>query len=126
MSKKKPREEKAPDESNRRKFLGSIGGAAAATIVASTVVGAKGSQQATAPTPADACEVGTVTGACAIAVDRMTQEGRIVQILGRVRDGKVIFDQSNLEIFARKYPNADMAFVAVNAPFDPMPHACTN
>lgn len=124
MSKKKPREEKAPDDSNRRKFLGSIGGAAAATIVASTVVGAKSSQSAT--TPADACEVGTVTGACAISVDRMQQEGRIVQVIGRVRNGKVIFDQSDLEIFARKYPNADMAFVAVNAPFDPMPHACNN
>jgi hypothetical protein len=56
----------------------------------------------------------------------MAAEGRIVKVIGRVRDGKVIFDQGNLEQFVRAYPQADMAFVAVNAPFDPMPHACNN
>ncbi len=124
MNKKKPREKEAPDESNRRQFLGTLGGAAAATIAASTVVGAKSS----AETPQDttSCEIGPVTGACAISVNKMAAEGRIVKVIGRVRDGKVIFDQGNLEQFVRAYPQADMAFVAVNAPFDPMPHACNN
>jgi hypothetical protein len=124
MSKKKPREKDAPDESNRRQFLGTIGGAAAATIAASTVVGAKSSTAS--PQDSSICEVGTVTGACAISVNKMAAEGRTVRVIGRIRDGKVIFDQANLEQFARAYPQADMAFVAVNAPFDPMPHACNN
>lgn len=122
MSKKKPPEERAPDDSNRRKFLGTLGGAAAATIAASTVVGAKSS----AETPADACDVGTITGACAISAEKAAAEGRTIKVIGRIRNGKVIFDQNSLEQFTRAYPQADMAFVAYNAPFDPMPRACNN
>jgi hypothetical protein len=116
MTKKTTRGKK--DDSNRREFLGRIGGATAATIAAGAVVGAK-AQDSTGD-----CEVGAPTGACAIAAGKIKAEGRTVQVIGRVRNGKVIFDQASLEDFARAFPEADMAFVALNAPFDPKSNAC--
>ena len=48
-------------------------------------------------------------------------KGRPVQVVGRVRNGVLEIDQRSLDEFARKFPNANMTFVAVNAPFDPEP-----
>jgi hypothetical protein len=42
-----------------------------------------------------------------------------IVLTGRVKDGKVVLDQSALEDIARRFPGADISFVAVNAPFDP-------
>ncbi|HXA16685.1 MAG TPA: hypothetical protein VN380_06830 [Thermoanaerobaculia bacterium] len=63
---------------------------------------------------------GKISGPCLEAVAQMAAEGRNVQVVGRVRNGKVEFDQESLTTFARKFPNANMTFVAVNAPFDPV------
>lgn len=98
---------KKSDNATRRQFLG-IGGAAAATLAIGAV--AKGK------TTGDTC----LSGACATAVDKMATDGRAVQVIGRVSDGKVIFDQASLDEFAKTFPNAEMCFVAVNAPFDPV------
>lgn len=100
---------KKNDNANRRQFLG-IGGAAAATLAIGAISNTK------AQTSDDAC----LTGACATAVTKMAGDGRAVQVIGRVSNGKVIFDQASLDEFAKTFPNADMCFVAVNAPFDPV------
>ena len=94
-------------DANRRQFLG-IGGAAAATVALGAI--AKGQ------TTTQEC----LTGACATAVGKMAADGRAVHVIGRVSNGKVTFDQASLDEFAKAFPDADMCFVAVNAPFDPV------
>lgn len=47
------------------------------------------------------------------------KEKQRVEVVGRMRDGRIEIDQSGLDAFARKYPDARMTFIAVNAPFDP-------
>lgn len=42
-----------------------------------------------------------------------------IVLTGVVKNGKVILDQSSLDEVARKFPGAEISFVAVNAPFDP-------
>ncbi|ABD89414.1 hypothetical protein [Rhodopseudomonas palustris] len=54
------------------------------------------------------------------AVGGLEQQGRKVQVIGRIVNGKVELDQASLNEMAKKFPNAEMAFVAVNAPFDPI------
>jgi hypothetical protein len=61
-----------------------------------------------------------LSGACRADVTELVQKGRAVQVVGRVKNGKLEIDQRNVEEFARKFPSANMTFVAVNAPFDPM------
>lgn len=63
-----------------------------------------------------------LAGASKKALTSLVEEGHPVQVVGRVVDGKLQIDQSSLEEFSRKYPNARMTFVAVNAPFDPIPY----
>lgn len=65
-------------------------------------------------------DVEGLQGPSAEAIARLQKEGRKVLLVGRVKNGKVELDQSRLDDMARKYPNANMAFVAVNAPFDPL------
>jgi hypothetical protein len=50
----------------------------------------------------------------------LPQEERRVQVVGRVREGRIELDQASLEEFARNFPDANLTFVAVNAPFDPV------
>lgn len=104
---------KKTDNATRRQFLG-IGGAAAATLAIGAVTNTT-AQDKDALTNSDG-----LTGACALAAAKMGSEGRAVHVIGRVANGKVIFDQASLDEFARIYPNADMSFVALNAPFDPV------
>jgi hypothetical protein len=106
MSKKS----KNTDKANRRQFLG-IGGAAAATVALGAI--AKGQTQ----------DPPCLTGACADAVSKMAASGRAVHVIGRVSAGKVTFDQTSLDEFAKAFPDAEMCFVAVNAPFDPVAQA---
>jgi predicted HAD superfamily Cof-like phosphohydrolase len=40
-------------------------------------------------------------------------------LTGRIKDGKVVFDQTTLDEVAKKFPKGDVAFIAMNAPFDP-------
>jgi len=53
------------------------------------------------------------------AVQNLQGQGRKVQVIGRLVNGKVELDHASLNEMAKKFPNAEMAFVAVNAPFDP-------
>jgi hypothetical protein len=71
----------------------------------------------------DSAALKGITGQCAKAVAQMAADGRKVHVVGRIRNGKVEIDQSNLQAFARKFPNANMSFIAVNAPFDPVPYS---
>jgi len=66
------------------------------------------------------------TGPCKTALEQLAKEGRRVQVVGRVRNGRVEFDPDSLDAFARRFPDANMTFVAVNAPFDPVPSAGTD
>jgi|GEM_PF-2707672 hypothetical protein len=62
-----------------------------------------------------------LTGTCKADNAALVEKGRAVQVVGRVRNGVLEIDQRSLDEFARKFPNANMTFVAVNAPFDPKP-----
>lgn len=48
---------------------------------------------------------------------RENQTGLV--LTGRITNGRVELDQSTLDEIGQKFPNADISFVAVNAPFDP-------
>lgn len=56
------------------------------------------------------------------ALNELEDQGRPVQIVGRLRNGKLEIDQASLEEATRRFPNANWAFVAMNAPFDPVTH----
>jgi hypothetical protein len=64
-----------------------------------------------------------LSGASKTALSSLAEAGHPIQVVGRVVNGKLEIDQSNLADFSRKFPNAKMTFVAVNAPFDPTPYA---
>lgn len=57
-------------------------------------------------------------------VTKLEQDGQKVQVLGRIKDGKIEIDQDSLRELSDKYPNTNMVFVALNSPFDPVP--CTD
>jgi hypothetical protein len=102
---------KKNDHANRRQFLG-IGGAAAATVALGAITNK-------AQTTDGTC----LTGACATDVAKLSANGRAVHVIGNVANGKVTFDQASLDAFAKAFPDAEMCFVAVNAPFDPVAQA---
>jgi hypothetical protein len=59
-----------------------------------------------------------------IEAARMLVERRTGIVLsGRIVNGKVELDQSTLDDIAKNFADADKSFVAVNAPFDPLPSA---
>ncbi len=47
-----------------------------------------------------------------------------IVLTGTVKNGKVFLDQSSLKKVARKFADAEVSFIAVNAPFDPQ-STCT-
>ena len=55
------------------------------------------------------------------SLDKIQAEGRKVQVVGRVKDGKLEIDQASLAELSKKFPSSTFSFVAVNAPFDPRP-----
>jgi hypothetical protein len=55
-------------------------------------------------------------------VGKLEKDGVKVQVIGRMVDGKMQLDPKSVEEMSRKFPNAEFAFVAVNAPFDPVRH----
>lgn len=57
------------------------------------------------------------------ALNQLEKQGRPVQVVGRLKNGKLEIDQASLEEATRRFPNANWAFVAMNAPFDPFTHA---
>ena len=62
-------------------------------------------------------------GATVRALTDLEEQGRPVHVIGRLKNGKLEIDQSSLEEATRRFPNASWAFVAMNAPFDPVSHA---
>lgn len=44
-------------------------------------------------------------------------------LTGRIQNGKLVLDSDTEAELAKKFPNANKAFVAVNAPFDPVSKA---
>ncbi|MBV9821490.1 MAG: hypothetical protein JO144_04540 [Actinobacteria bacterium] len=51
---------------------------------------------------------------------RVLREKRTGLVLtGRISNGRVELDQDSLDHIQRNFPDADVSFVAVNAPFDP-------
>jgi hypothetical protein len=67
-----------------------------------------------------------LSGRSKSALTELVESGHPVRVIGRVRNGKLEIDQAGLEEFARKFPNANTTFVAVNAPFDPVPYTGNN
>ena len=57
------------------------------------------------------------------ALQQLEEQGRPVHVVGRIRNGKLEIDQASLEEATRRFPNANWAFVAMNAPFDPKPYS---
>ncbi len=51
------------------------------------------------------------------ALKKMEAEGRKVKVLGQVRKGRLEIDSEELAKFSKQFPNAKIAFVALNAPF---------
>lgn len=50
---------------------------------------------------------------------RAIQENRTGLVLtGRIKNGELHLDQPTLDEIRRKYPDADVSFIAMNSPFD--------
>ena len=58
------------------------------------------------------------TAAAASALRRANKDRLGVVLSGHIKDGKLTLDQETLDEIAKKFPNADRAFVAANSPFD--------
>ncbi|HEY0479799.1 MAG TPA: hypothetical protein VGD37_19905 [Kofleriaceae bacterium] len=52
------------------------------------------------------------------AITKLEDEGRKVQIIGQIKNGKIEIDPSDLADLAAKHPN--LVFLAMNSPFDPV------
>ncbi|MDQ1817117.1 hypothetical protein [Massilia scottii] len=73
----------------------------------------------TSPTPAPSYKIEDVLPAV-----KKLEKNRLGMVLsGQIKDGKLVLDQATLDEIARKFPNADRAFVAMNSPFDPVSRA---
>jgi hypothetical protein len=53
-------------------------------------------------------------------VKGLADSGLKVQVIGSIKNGQLQIEQSSLQELQKKFPNAKMTFVAVNAPFDPV------
>lgn len=54
------------------------------------------------------------------AAGKLLQELRTGLVLtGRIKDGKLELDEATKQEIAKKYPKGDVAFIAMNSPFDP-------
>lgn len=53
-------------------------------------------------------------------VKGLEDAGRKVQVVGQVVNGKIQLDPASLSALRQRLPNAELAFVALNAPFDPV------
>jgi len=52
------------------------------------------------------------------SLKKMKQDGRqVVQVVGKIQNGKLEIAQESLAEIAKKFPSANISFVAVNAPF---------
>ena len=53
------------------------------------------------------------------AVSVLKEKRTGLVLTGRIKDGKLELDKESAEDVARKFPKGDIAFVALNSPFDP-------
>jgi hypothetical protein len=52
------------------------------------------------------------------SLKKMEADGRkVVKVVGKIQNGKLEIAQESLAEIARKFPSANISFVAVNAPF---------
>ena len=63
-----------------------------------------------------------VSGDVGRELGRMASEGARVQVVGSFKNGKLQLDHKALAELEEKWPNANVAFIAANAPFDPTPY----
>lgn len=61
-----------------------------------------------------------VSKTVAKSIQQLQADGRKVHVLGRVQGGKLEIDHASLTELLKKFPDAKLSFVAVNAPFDPV------
>jgi hypothetical protein len=78
---------------------------------------------ATKKTQKSGAQLKGLAGASKQALSPLVEQGHPIQVIGRVVNGKLEIDQASLAEFSRRFPNAKMTFVAVNAPFDPVPYS---
>lgn len=58
-----------------------------------------------------------------VAAAKTLSEHRTGLVLtGRIKNGKLVLDEATEKEIASKFAKADVAFVAMNAPFDPQSH----
>lgn len=52
---------------------------------------------------------------------KLLQENRTGLVLtGRIKNGKLELDQATLDEIESRFPQADISFIALNSPFDPV------
>jgi hypothetical protein len=56
-------------------------------------------------------------GSISSSLRKLAAEGRKVQVMGSVKNGKLQLDHKALTAMVKRFPNARISFVAVNAPF---------
>jgi len=64
-----------------------------------------------------------VKGRVGEELSKLAEQGHRVRVIGSLKGGKLQLDHAALQEIERKWPDADIAFIAANAPFDPQPNA---
>lgn len=60
----------------------------------------------------------SVPPAVAKSLKKMKADGRkVVTVVGKIQNGRLEIAEATLSRIAKKYPSANISFVAVNAPF---------
>ncbi|MEO7467076.1 MAG: hypothetical protein V4610_14085 [Pseudomonadota bacterium] len=51
------------------------------------------------------------------SLEKLSADGHKVEVVGQLKDGQLQVNSGALAELSRKFPNAHISFVAVNAPF---------
>jgi hypothetical protein len=51
------------------------------------------------------------------SLEKLAKERTVVKVVGKIQNGKLEIAQETLAEIAKKFPSANISFVAVNAPF---------
>jgi hypothetical protein len=51
------------------------------------------------------------------SLKKLAKERTVVKVVGKIQNGKLEIAQETLAEIAKKFPSANISFVAVNAPF---------
>jgi dihydrodipicolinate reductase len=77
---------------------------------------------AKASSPTKTSAVKGVSGNVGKELTKLAAAGERVQVIGSFKNGKLELDHTALAEIERKWPDAKIAFIAANAPFDPTPY----